>query len=187
MESRDTSVPQVTLRAAGAADREFLLAVYASTRLDELAVTGWSDDQKEAFCRDQFCAQEAHYLQHYPTAEYAVIEEAGSPAGRWYVDRWPREIRIMDIALLPLWRGRGIGTCVLTDLQREALSAPAASPSSSFCTSLATNCASARSSLTSTTWTSAPAPRGVHRFLPLRLRLLVTTALATSRIACVER
>ena len=119
MESRDTSVPQVTLRAAGAADREFLLAVYASTRLDELAVTGWSDDQKEAFCRDQFCAQEAHYLQHYPTAEYAVIEEAGSPAGRLYVDRWPREIRIMDIALLPLWRGRGIGTCVLTDLQRE--------------------------------------------------------------------
>ena len=62
-----------------------------------------------------------------------------------------------------------------------------ASPSSSFCTSLATNCASARSSLTSTTWTSAPSPLGVHRFLPLRLRLWVTTALATSRIFCVER
>ena len=54
------------------------------------------------------------------------------------------------------------------------------------CTSLATNCASARSSLTSTTCTASPSPRPVHRFLPLRSRLLVTTALATSRIGCVS-
>ena len=34
----------------------------------------------------------------------------GEPAGRLYVDRLPAEIRIVDIALLPAYRGRGLGT-----------------------------------------------------------------------------
>jgi ribosomal protein S18 acetylase RimI-like enzyme len=49
-----------------------------------------------------------------------VIEAAGAPAGRLYVARWPREIRIMDIALLPAHRRRGLGTAILADLLAEA-------------------------------------------------------------------
>lgn len=71
----------------------------------------------------QFQAQDAHYRQHYPTAEYRVIEKSdATPVGRLYVDRWAREIRIMDIAILPAHRGTGIGTTLLTDLQQEAAS-----------------------------------------------------------------
>lgn len=114
--------PPVTLRTATVEDTEFLASVYAGTRMDELAVTDWSPERKNQFCRMQFEAQDAHYRQHYQTAEYFIIETRESPVGRLYVDRWTREIRIMDIAILPEHRGRGIGTRLLGELQHEATS-----------------------------------------------------------------
>ncbi len=110
----------LTLRAATAGDADFLAAVYAATRAEELAVTGWSEEAKMDFCRMQFDAQAAHYREHYPRADFCVIEISHTPAGRLYVDRWEREIRIMDIAILPAHRGQGIGTRLLRELQEEA-------------------------------------------------------------------
>ena len=44
----------------------------------------------------------------------------GEPAGRLYVARWKKELRIVDIALLPEHRGRGIGAELLRELLEEA-------------------------------------------------------------------
>lgn len=110
---------QVALRDATENDVAFLSAVYASTRAEELALTDWGDEQKAEFCRMQFEAQDAHYKTYYPSARYHVIECDGEPVGRLYVDRWEREIRIMDIALLTAWRRRGIGSCLLEELKAE--------------------------------------------------------------------
>ena len=109
----------VTLRVVTDADRDFILSVYGSTREDELATTDWSSEQKSEFCRQQFEAQDAHYRAHYPGATYDLILADGVPAGRLYVDRWDREIRIMEITLLPVTRGRGIGSALLRELQEE--------------------------------------------------------------------
>ncbi len=113
----------ITFRPSSDADREFLQAVYAGTRAEELAVTRWSEHEKARFCQQQFAAQDAHYRQHYPAATFSVIERDGWPIGRLYVDRSEQEIRIMDIALLPEHRGAGIGTKLLRELQEEARSA----------------------------------------------------------------
>lgn len=113
----------IALRPASAEDTELLVAVYASTRAAELASTDWTDEQKDQFCRMQFQAQDTHYRQHYPGAQFAVIMNGAQAAGRLYVDRWPAEIRIMDIALLPEQRARGIGTHLLRQLQHEAAAA----------------------------------------------------------------
>jgi GNAT superfamily N-acetyltransferase len=113
----------VSLRPITPEDDSFLAGVYASTRAEELAVTGWSDEEKAVFCRRQYDAQLAHYRENYPGALLQVIEKAGVPVGRLYVARWEREIRIMDIALLPEHRGAGIGAQLLRDLQDEARSA----------------------------------------------------------------
>ncbi|MEK7952931.1 GNAT family N-acetyltransferase [Luteolibacter soli] len=110
----------LALRPVTDGDRDFLADVYASTRAEELEATGWTDAEKAGFCRMQFDAQDAHYRQHYPGARFEVIESAGVAVGRLYVDRWPREIRIMDITLLPGHRGKGIGTRLLEELQQEA-------------------------------------------------------------------
>jgi GNAT superfamily N-acetyltransferase len=112
----------IALRPITAEDDLFLAAVYASTRVEELAVTGWSDEDKAVFCRRQFDAQAAHYRENYPGALFQVIERDGVSIGRLYVARWEKEIRIVDIALLPEHRGTGIGTKLLRELQEEARS-----------------------------------------------------------------
>lgn len=107
------------LRPVTEADRPFLFLVYAATREDELAGVGWSAEQRESFLRQQFEAQDRHYREHYPGARLCVVERADEPIGRLYVSRWPEEIRIMDIALLPEHRGRGIGSDLLSGLLAE--------------------------------------------------------------------
>jgi ribosomal protein S18 acetylase RimI-like enzyme len=111
------------LRTAEAEDRDFLLRVYASTREEELRVVDWGAEQKAAFVEMQFDAQDAYYREHYHPATFDVIEVDGEPAGRLYVARWEDEIRIIDIALLPEHRGRGIGTALLRALLEEAAEA----------------------------------------------------------------
>ncbi len=108
------------LRPAVEADREFLVDLYASTRADELALVDWDEATKGAFVEHQFAAQDEHYRANYPGATLDVIEVDGERAGRLYVHRGPSDIRIMDIALAPGFRGRGIGTELLGSLIAEA-------------------------------------------------------------------
>lgn len=102
------------------ADLEFLFAVYAGTRHEELAVTEWSDEQKEHFLRMQFALQHDYYRQNYPAATFEIILIDGVPAGRLYREERDGDIRIMDIALLPAFRGRGDGSRLMADLLADA-------------------------------------------------------------------
>ena len=94
--------------------------MYASTREEELAITGWSREQKDAFLEMQFNAQHTHYRTHYQDTTWDLILVDGEAAGRLYVARWPEQIRIVDIALLPQFRGRGIATGLIRELFEEA-------------------------------------------------------------------
>src|SRR2546423_15437771 len=107
------------LRLITAEDDAFLARVYASSRADELAITGWSEGQKADFCRSQFDAQSAYYAANYPEASFQIIERNGWPVGRLYVARWEKEIRIVGITLLAVARGSGIGTQVLRGFEEE--------------------------------------------------------------------
>jgi ribosomal protein S18 acetylase RimI-like enzyme len=73
----------------------------------------------------QFEAQHLHYHRSYPGATFEVVLADGVPAGRLYRHRLPEELRIVDIAVLPEFRGRGIGTAllgeILADGAREGL------------------------------------------------------------------
>lgn len=112
--------PDVTLRAVDPdRDRPLLLAVYASTRADELARVPWTADQKASFVEMQFDAQDTYWAQQRPGTVRSVIEVDGVGAGRLYVDRAPDEIRIVDIAVLPAHRGSGAGTALLRGILAE--------------------------------------------------------------------
>jgi ribosomal protein S18 acetylase RimI-like enzyme len=108
------------LRPVAAGDRAFLVGLYKSVREPELAHVPWDDATRRAFIEQQFAAQDAHYREHYPGATLDIVEVDGEPAGRLYVHRGARDIRIMDIALAPAYRGRGIGSGLLRSLIIEA-------------------------------------------------------------------
>jgi ribosomal protein S18 acetylase RimI-like enzyme len=111
---------KITQRPIDDADLPFLREVYGSTREDELALTNWDDAQKAAFIDMQFAAQHTFYQENYDNAVFLVILADGVPAGRLYVNRYPKDIRIIDIALLPAYRNQGIGARILEGLLAEA-------------------------------------------------------------------
>jgi ribosomal protein S18 acetylase RimI-like enzyme len=109
------------LRPENGADVPFLRRLYVSTRREELAiVTDWSDAQKQAFLESQFGFQRHHYLTYYASADCAILEQDGVPAGRLYIDRQQKTLLVVDISLLPEWRRRGIGTALLQAVIAEA-------------------------------------------------------------------
>ena len=110
----------VTLREECPADREFLADLYESTREEELRPVPWDVVTKRAFLRGQFELQWTHYRQHYPGAEWLLIEYGAEAIGRVYVDASHREVRLMDIALRAEHRSHGIGTAIVTSLLRYA-------------------------------------------------------------------
>lgn len=111
---------RVSLRPIGADDQAFLFEVYASTREEELAVLDWDAAQKDAFLRQQFDAQHAFYRSQFADADFQVILLDSEPVGRLYVHRRADELRLVDIALLPVHRNAGIGTMLVKGLLAEA-------------------------------------------------------------------
>jgi ribosomal protein S18 acetylase RimI-like enzyme len=110
----------VELRPVSESDNEFLLSVYASTRADELAQVEWADGQKEMFLRWQLTLQRREYETRFPDADYCVIVVDQVPAGRIWVGTDDQQIRLLDIALLPQFQNRGVGTGLLKSLMVEA-------------------------------------------------------------------
>jgi GNAT superfamily N-acetyltransferase len=110
----------ISYRPIADGDLPFLARVYASTRLEEVAQTGWPVETQLGFLQQQFDAQHRHYMQHYPSAEWLVIERDGEPVGRLYLEQWPDQVRLIDISLLPAARGKGVGGAILAELIDEA-------------------------------------------------------------------
>ncbi len=108
------------LRPVELGDDEFIYRVYASTRADEMALVNWTDEQKEAFLRMQVNAQTDHYKNYYPRAQYHIIQREDILIGRLITDQSPKNILIIDIALLPPYRAAGIGTAVMKNLMNYA-------------------------------------------------------------------
>lgn len=110
----------ITFRPVSPDDEGFLLALYAATRADELALTGWDESQRQAFVEMQFAAQQQYYRSQFPEAEHSIILIDERPAGRLYIARSDREIRILDIVVADEHRRAGIGSSILKGLMREA-------------------------------------------------------------------
>ena len=114
---------KVELRPVTDNDDQFLLSIYASTREQELSQAEWAEGQKEMFLRWQFDLQRQEYSARFPDAAYHVILVDGSRAGRIWVGSDDEQIRLLDIALLPEFQNRGVGTALLRRLMDQAAKA----------------------------------------------------------------
>lgn len=114
----------IQLRPITEADLPALYDIYASTRAEEMAlVPDWNEAHKAAFLTQQFLAQHQYYQEFYKKAEFQMIEYNNQPIGRFYI-HWTysaHEVRIVDIALLPVFRGKGVGTAIINSILEKAV------------------------------------------------------------------
>lgn len=110
----------VSFRTVKPKDMPFLEELYRSTRWEEVASTGWPEDMRIQFLKQQFAAQHAHFEQHYSDAKKWVLLRGKEQIGRLYLEEWPSQFRIVDIALMPSSRGSGLGTVLLQDIKNLA-------------------------------------------------------------------
>ncbi len=110
----------IKFRSINDNDLGFLAKVYASTRLEEVAKTGWKQEQIDEFLSMQFWAQHQFYQEQFSDADFEIVQIDGVDAGRLYLEQREDEVRIVDIALLPEFRGTGFGSKLLNDVIGEA-------------------------------------------------------------------
>jgi ribosomal protein S18 acetylase RimI-like enzyme len=106
----------ISLRPFRPEDQEFLFKLYAGTRQQEISAWGWNSAQQEAFLRMQFTAQQKSYAMTYADAEHNIVVLDAVPIGRIMVMREREAALLVDISLLPEYRGRGIGGGLIRDL-----------------------------------------------------------------------
>src|SRR5258708_38455768 len=98
---------QITLRPATAADDDFLLSVYSSTRAEELNRVPWTAEQKEAFVKMQFAPPKQHYAATFPQASHDVIYLDETAAGKMYPVPGAEAVHIPDITVPPPYPNPG--------------------------------------------------------------------------------
>ncbi|MDT4952493.1 MAG: hypothetical protein QOJ02_631 [Acidobacteriota bacterium] len=113
--------PAITLRPVLPEDEQLLYEVYEGVRADELAQVGWNEAQRKVFLKMQLKARDQSYLMYYPALDDRIILVNNQLAGRLILSRTDEWIKLIDIALLPEYRGKGVGTSLIKDLFAEAL------------------------------------------------------------------
>src|ERR1700754_427793 len=103
-----TPVGVVRLRPERADDREFRFRLFCEPRQPEFALLPPADYQR--IMAHQFHAQTVGYNAQFPQARFDIIELDGQPIGRIVVDRPATLLHIVDQAIVPELRNRGIGT-----------------------------------------------------------------------------
>jgi ribosomal protein S18 acetylase RimI-like enzyme len=101
------------------ADAGFLQALYASTR-DDLRLLPLPSAQVEQLIAMQQRIHEDGRRALYPHAELMILEQDGVAAGKAVLDTTGSDWRLVELALLPALRGRGLGAALLAALQARA-------------------------------------------------------------------
>jgi GNAT superfamily N-acetyltransferase len=119
----DTGALGVAWRPARDADMPFQRALFEAARPDVAILAAWPADTRRAFLDQQFRFQSVHYAREYADADWLIVEKGEAPIGRLIVSRAREEWLLIDIALLPPWRGQGTGTGLLRCLMGAARTA----------------------------------------------------------------
>ncbi|KAB7744119.1 GNAT family N-acetyltransferase [Nostocoides sp. F2B08] len=109
-------------RAALTSDASFLQRLFTDDRRPMLTAAGLTRATLDGLLAMQWRAQRASHARMHPQPLDSIIEVGGRAVGRVLIDRAADRTHLVDIALLPEWRGRGIGTAVVQDLISDARS-----------------------------------------------------------------
>lgn len=101
-------------------DLDFRYELFCASRPPEWDMVQLNSALRAQLMEHQFRAQSMSYRAQFPTARFDIIELNGCPVGRIVVDRPGTMIHIVDQAVVPANRNRGIGTIIMRMLMDEA-------------------------------------------------------------------
>ncbi|WHM40900.1 GNAT family N-acetyltransferase [Streptomyces sp. BPTC-684] len=106
----------VTFRAQEDADTGFLRRLFAAVLEPVLGLQAWPERERELLLRMQYDARERDWRERYPPGLLEIIEAGGAPAGRIRLSRPLADgsRRVVDLAIAPEYRCRGLATAALT-------------------------------------------------------------------------
>jgi ribosomal protein S18 acetylase RimI-like enzyme len=110
------------LRAEREDDRDFRYRLFCDSRQPEFALILPPPVYQQVMAH-QFEAQTVSYRNDFPHARFDIVELVGTPIGRIVVDRPGTMIHIVDQAIVPNLRGRGIGTAIMRAILDDAAAA----------------------------------------------------------------
>lgn len=102
-------IDRLELRDALDSDLPFLFTLYRDVRGPEVAAWGWPPAQVEPFLRMQFDAQRRSYQAANPESKNKIVSVEHVQVGRILLAFAQGEMTLVDIALLSVYRNRGIG------------------------------------------------------------------------------
>jgi len=114
---------RLTLRPEEGGDKAFRYELFCQSRPPEWYQVEFPPGMFEQLMQHQFAAQSGSYPLQFPNARFDIIELDGRPIGRIVVDRPGHEVHIVDQAITPEDRNRGIGTSIMRALMEEAAAA----------------------------------------------------------------
>jgi ribosomal protein S18 acetylase RimI-like enzyme len=101
-------------------DQAFRFQLFCESCPPEFALLRLEPAAFDQLMRFQFEAQTVGYRADFPNARFDIIELDGQPIGRIVVNRPGDTLHIVDQAITPLLRRRGLGTTIMKALMEEA-------------------------------------------------------------------
>jgi len=114
---------RIALRPAEAADEWMLRALFAESLRAQLRSSALTRPEIELLIEMRFRDRAGQSRCGDCELQQSVVLIDGVAVGYLVLDRRPGETRIVDVALLAAFRGRGFGSSLLRSLQREAAGA----------------------------------------------------------------
>lgn len=108
------------LRPETETDEAFRFALFCASRPPAEDFSPLGPMLAQQMLRQQFRAQHYGYRADYPNARFDIIEFEDARVGHVVVDVADKEMRVVDLAILPERRGSGIGEAVLDRFIVEA-------------------------------------------------------------------
>lgn len=109
----------IGMRLADAADDAFLFSLFCAAR-PELAHLPLPPAQVEILLAQQYQLQQRGYANQYPQASNWIVEYESQRVGKIMLAELANFVHIVDFVVASGWRGRGIGSAVLSALKDGA-------------------------------------------------------------------
>ena len=110
---------EIFLQSSGEEYNDFIYQLFRTLKVEELNALDWPRQFFDLILPMQFKAHESHYRNNFPDAGDFIILKDSIPVGRIIIDKSGSFIHLIEICVLPEFRGQGIGTTVITKLLKE--------------------------------------------------------------------